>query len=89
VRLLAAVAAVMLVAGALPWVTWGALPLRILGLPLFLAGLMVSGAALRVWSLGRRVPSAPPVERGCDGCVCGRDGGCSTAAALGESSASA
>ena len=82
VRMLAALAAVLLLAGLLPWVTGGETIVRLMGLPLFLAGLMVLGVTLRVWHAGRRpAPSAPPVERGCDGCVCGLDGGCATAAA--------
>jgi hypothetical protein len=75
--MLAALAAVLLVAGVLPWATGGETIIRLMGLPLFLAGLMVLGVTLRVWYAGRRAaPSAPPVERGCDGCVCGLDGGC-------------
>ena len=54
---------------------------------LLLAGLMVLGVTLRVWAAGRRpAPSAPPVERGCDGCVCGLQGGCTAA---GQASSSA
>lgn len=87
VRLLGVLAAALLVAGALPWLTWGELTIRLLALPLFLAGLMVAGVALRVHARGRRVPSAPPVERGCDGCVCGIDGGCDTKAALDRTAA--
>jgi hypothetical protein len=79
-QLLGALAGVLLLAGLLPWVTGGETIIRMMGLPLFLAGLMVLGATLRVWRAGRReAPSAPPVERGCDGCVCGLDGGCTAA----------
>ena len=87
VRMLGALAAALVLAGALPWVTRGDSTIRLLALPLLLAGLMVLGATLRVWAAGRRpAPSAPPVERGCDGCVCGLDGGC---AAAGQSQSSA
>ncbi len=87
VRMLGILAAALLVAGLLPWVTWGALQIRLLALPMVLAGLVVAGAALRVRAAGRRVPSAPPVERGCDGCACGIERGCDTKAALDGSSA--
>jgi hypothetical protein len=80
VLMLSALAGAMLLAGVLPWVTGGESTIRFLALPLLLAGLMVLGATLRVWVTGRRpAPSAPPVERGCDGCVCGLQGGCTAA----------
>lgn len=82
VRLLGILAAALLLAGLLPWVTWGELTVRLFALPMLLAGLMVAGAAVRVRAVGRRVPSAPPVERGCEGCVCGLESGCDTKAAL-------
>jgi hypothetical protein len=85
--MLGALAAALVLAGGLPWVTRGDSTIRFLALPLLLAGLMVPGATLRVWAAGRKpAPSAPPVERGCDGCVCGLDGGC---AAAGRSQSSA
>ena len=87
VRALGALAAVLLLAGVLPWATGGELAVRLLALPLLAAGVVVAGAALRVRAAGRRVPSAPPVERGCDGCACGLDGGCDTEAALDRSAA--
>jgi hypothetical protein len=84
VRMLGALAGVLLLAGLLPWVTGGELVLRLLALPLLLAGLMVLGAALRVRAAVRApAPSAPPVERGCDGCVCGISGGCGVAGPAG------
>ena len=80
VLILSALAGAMLLAGVLPWVTGGESTIRFLALPLLLAGLMVLGVTLRVWVAGRRpAPSAPPVEGGCDGCVCGRQGGCAAA----------
>ena len=80
VLMLSALAGAMLLAGVLPWVTGGESTIRFLALPLLLAGLMVLGVTLRVRAAGRRpAPSAPPVERGCDGCVCGRQGGCAVA----------
>jgi len=87
VLLLGALAAALLVAGLLPWVTGGDLTIRLMALPMFLAGLLVTGVALRVHAAGKRVPSAPPVERGCDGCACGQTAGCDTKAALDRSSA--
>jgi hypothetical protein len=78
--MLGALAAAMLLAGLLPWVTGGEAAIRFLGVPLVLAGLMVLGAALRVHAAGRRAaPSAPPVERTCDGCACGLQAGCEAA----------
>lgn len=85
--MLGILAAALLLAGLLPWVTWGQLELRLLAVPMVLAGLVVAGAALRVRARGRRVPSAPPVERGCEGCVCGLNTTCDTKAALGGSTA--
>ena len=71
---LGALAAALLVAGLLPWLTAGPLPARLLGLPLLVAGALVATATARVRPAAAR-PSAPPVERRCDGCVCG-GGGC-------------
>ena len=82
VRLLGFLAAALLLAGLVPWVTWGDLTIRLFALPMLLAGLLVTGTALRVRAAGRRVPSAPPVERGCEGCVCGLKTDCDTKTAL-------
>ena len=80
VLMLSALAGAMVLAGVLPWATGGESTIRFLALPLLLSGLMVLGVTLRVWAAGRRpAPSAPPVERGCDGCVCGQHGGCAVA----------
>lgn len=74
---LGVLAAALLVAGLLPWVTAGPLPARLIALPLLLVGVLVAVAAVRIRSvLPRPRPSAPPVERRCDGCVCGIAGGC-------------
>jgi len=77
-------AAVLLVAGLLPWVTGGPTGARLVALPLLLAGLGVTALVLRVRSvLSRRATAAaypaPLVERTCDGCACG-GGGCGSAA---------
>ena len=85
-RLLGILAAALLLAGLLPWVTWGELTIRLLALPMLLAGVLVAGAALRVRAVGRQVPSAPPVERGCAGCACGLADTCETKEKLGETS---
>jgi hypothetical protein len=71
VRMLGTLAGVLLVAGVLPWVTGGETAVRLLALPFVLAGLLVLGATLRVRAAGKVALSAPPVERGCDGCACG------------------
>lgn len=86
VRLLGALAAALLLAGLLPWVTGGELTIRLLALPMLLAGLMVTGAALRVSAAGKKAPE-PPARLGCDGCVCGQNSGCETAGALDKTSA--
>jgi hypothetical protein len=89
VRMLGALAGALLLAGLLPWLTWGDATVRFLSLPLFLAGLLVLGSTLRVRAAGRKpAPSAAPVERGCDGCACGLEGGCA-AAGQSQSSSSA
>ena len=67
-RRLGVLAAVLLVAGLLPWVTGGSLGVRLVALPLLLAGAGVATMAVRVRAL---VPQADPaypaplVERGC------------------------
>lgn len=71
---LGALSAVLLVAGVLPWATWGDLSIRLLALPMLLAGLLVAGLALRVHAAGR---PAPAEQLGCGGCQCG-GGGCGT-----------
>ena len=78
--LLLGLAAMLLLAGLLPWVTGGETTVRMLALPLLLAGLLAAGAAVRI-AVARR--PAPLVERTCDGCTCGA-GGC---AALGADAA--
>jgi len=77
VHRLGALAGVLLLAGVLPWVTGGELAIRLLAVPLVLAGLLVLGATLRVHAAGKApAPSAPPIERGCDGCACGISSSC-------------
>jgi hypothetical protein len=76
VLLVGVLAATMVLAGLLPWLTGGELTIRLFGLPLLLAGLLVAGVALRVATVRRPAPSAPPVERRCDGCVCSTAAGC-------------
>ena len=77
VRMLGALAGVLLLAGVLPWVTGGEWTIRLLALPLLLAGLLVLGATLRVHAARKApAPSAPPLERGCDGCACGVSSSC-------------
>jgi hypothetical protein len=87
VLLVGGLAAALLLAGLLPWVTGGESTVRMLALPMLLAGLLVTGAAVRIAVVRRPAPSAPLVERACDGCVCGLDGGCDTKAAPGGSAA--
>ncbi len=76
--LVGTLAGVLVLAGLLPWVTGGDSTIRFLALPLLLAGLMVTGLAIR-FAVARRPTPVTPVERGCDGCVCGLSaGGCTT-----------
>jgi hypothetical protein len=78
---LGVLAAVLVVAGLLPWVTAGPTAARLLALPLLVAGLGVTLVAARVRSLAPQLrPSADPVERRCAGCVCGTGGGCAALA---------
>ena len=84
--ILGALAGALLVAGLLPLLTGGETTIRIMALPMLLAGLLVSGVALRVHAAGRKAPPARPAGRGCDGCMCGQQpAGCDTAAALDRS----
>src|SRR5918993_108971 len=66
-------AGLLVLAGVLPWVTGGDSTIRFLALPMLLAGLMVSGAAIRIATVRRPTP-VTPVERTCDGCSCGAGG---------------
>ncbi|MFL6131127.1 MAG: hypothetical protein ACJ73E_18960 [Mycobacteriales bacterium] len=74
VLLVGTLAAALLLAGLLPWVTGGETTIRMLALPMLLAGLLVTGAATRI-AVVRRPAPVSPVERRCDGCTCGA-GGC-------------
>jgi hypothetical protein len=74
VLLLGGLAGTLVLAGLLPWLTGGETTIRMLALPLLLAGLLVTGAAIRI-AVVRRPAPVTPVERSCDGCSCGA-GGC-------------
>jgi hypothetical protein len=74
VLLLGGLAGALMLAGLLPWLTGGDTTIRLLALPMLLAGLLVTGATIRV-AVVRRPTPAPLVERSCDGCSCGA-GGC-------------
>ena len=74
VLLLGGLAGSLVLAGLLPWVTGGETTIRMLALPLLLAGVLTTGAAIRV-AVVRRPTPVTPVERTCDGCSCGA-GGC-------------
>ena len=80
--LLGGLAGMLVLAGLLPWVTGGETLIRLLALPLLLAGLLVSGAAIRV-AVVRRPTPVTPVERTCDGCDCGA-GRCAAAGSAGQ-----
>ena len=74
---------VILLAGLLPWITWGALTTRLVALPLVLAGLACAGLAGRSWAVARPAAAAVGSDRsdrsdrpaGCGKCTCG-GGGC-------------
>jgi hypothetical protein len=74
VLLLGGLAGALVLAGLLPWLTGGDTTIRMLALPMLLAGLLVTGATIRV-AVVRRPPPATLVERTCEGCSCGA-GGC-------------
>ncbi len=80
---LVALAAVLLVAGILPWATGGPAVVRILGIPFVLLGLLAGYATTRLQTVASRAAtrSAPPA--GCGGCNCGA-GSCAQSAAGGQ-----
>lgn len=84
--LVGTLAGVLVLAGVLPWVTGGDSTIRFLALPLLVAGLMTTGLAVR-FARARRSTPVTPVERGCEGCVCGLSkDGCGTAAKTADAS---
>lgn len=69
---LVALAAVLVVAGALPWLTGGPTAARLLGLPFILLGVLAAYATTRITQLAQRPAPAPAgPSGGCDSCVCG------------------
>jgi hypothetical protein len=56
-------AAALLVAGGLPWVTGGTWPVRLIALPLLLVGGFAAVTAARLPSMRLPHRSAPPVRR--------------------------
>lgn len=87
VLLLGVLAGTLVLAGLLPWVTGAETIVRMFALPMLLAGLLVTGAAIRV-AVVRRPEPATLVERTCEGCACGA-GGCATALGAGPADAGA
>ncbi|HEX5496432.1 MAG TPA: hypothetical protein VFX70_17860 [Mycobacteriales bacterium] len=77
-----ALAAVLVVAGGLPWLAGSTLAVRLIGLPLLAAGLLVGLVGIVGYRLPHAVPSVPTTRDapGCTGCGCGA-GGCGTPAA--------
>ena len=78
-------AALLLLAGTLPWLGGGSLTIRLIGLPLLLAGLVIGGVVglvayrLRQAAELARRPSASAGSGGsggCGGCACGSGGCC-------------
>lgn len=71
-------AALLIVAGALPWLGGGSLAVRLIGLPLLVAGLLVGLLGYRMRHAPLRVPYPGAAEGtgGCGGCACGADGCC-------------
>jgi hypothetical protein len=76
---LGALALVSLVAGSLPWIMWGSLVTRALGVPFLLLGLFCAYAAYRLPAVAvqaaQRAAASYPAEP-ITGCACGADGGC-------------
>jgi hypothetical protein len=72
---LGALAALLIAAGALPWLTGGTGLARAFGTPLAAVGLVAAFAVLRAV---RPAPAAVPARAGqCASCTCGA-GGCAT-----------
>lgn len=75
-------AVLLLLAGTLPWVGGGSLTIRLIGLPLLLAGLVIGGVvglvAYRLRQATELARSAPASagSGGCGGCACGAGGCC-------------
>ncbi|HEY9473802.1 MAG TPA: hypothetical protein VIS06_08115, partial [Mycobacteriales bacterium] len=73
-------AALLLVAGTLPWFGGGSLAVRLIGLPLLVAGLLIGGVVglvayrLRQASGLARPAPASVGSAGCGGCACGAGG---------------
>jgi hypothetical protein len=77
---LGALALVSLVAGSLPWIMWGSLVTRALGIPFLLLGLFCAYATYRLPAVAaeaarRNAVASYPAEP-VAGCACGSEGGC-------------
>jgi len=73
---LAALAGLLVLAGALPWITWGPLATRLVALPLLLVGALMAATCARLRTI--RITHAPrAAERpACATCACGTPGVC-------------
>lgn len=74
-------AALLIVAGALPWLGGAPLAVRLVSSPLLAAGVLVGYLATRMRQVRLPVPARPSRQprrtAGCQGCACGA-GGCAT-----------
>ncbi len=78
---LGALALVSLAAGSLPWIMWGSLVTRALGIPFLLLGLFCAYATYRLPVVAaeaarRNAAAAAYPAEPAGGCACGSEGGC-------------
>jgi len=74
---LGALTALLLLAGALPWLSAGPLSTRLIALPLLATGALMAVATARLQATPLRRPtSSGGRQAGCSACSCGGAGGC-------------
>ena len=79
---LGALTALLLLAGALPWLSAGALSARLIALPLLATGALTAVATVRLRGTSLRRPaSSADRPAGCATCSCGGSAGCSVESA--------
>lgn len=78
-------AALLVVAGVLPWVSGGPLSVRLLALPLLAAGVFLGAAAFRLHRTLPPMPDAASADTrpaACAGCACGASGGSASGSSM-------
>jgi len=73
---LAALAGLLVLAGALPWITWGPLATRLVALPLLLVGALMAATCARLHTI--RITHSPRAAESpaCATCTCATAGVC-------------